>query len=74
MERQKAGLTISAQNLKINGPAPPPNGLYEVEAAYAETIELGGKRKLRENAADLSVSTAEARFADTLRGTGRAVG
>src|ERR1051326_8891174 len=65
--RPNPGLTISAQNLKINGPAPPANGLYEVEAAYAETIELGGKRKLRENSADLAVSAAEAQFADTLR-------
>lgn len=65
--RPNPGLTLSAQNLKINGPAPPANGLYEFEAAYSDTIELGGKRKLRENVADLSVSAAEAQFADTMR-------
>ena len=65
--RPNPGLTIIAQNLKVNGPPPPANGLYEVEASYSETIELGGKRKLRENAADLTVSAAEAQFADTMR-------
>jgi cobalt-zinc-cadmium efflux system outer membrane protein len=65
--RPNPALTLSAQNLKINGPAPPANGLYEIEASYSDTIELGGKRKLRENVADLAVSAAEAQFADTLR-------
>jgi outer membrane protein TolC len=37
--RPNPGLTLSAQNLKINGPAPPANGLYEFEAAYSDTIE-----------------------------------
>jgi cobalt-zinc-cadmium efflux system outer membrane protein len=65
--RPNPALTITAQNLKVNGPPPPANGLYEIEAAYSETIELGGKRKLRENVADLAVSAAEAQFADSLR-------
>src|SRR5437870_4206680 len=39
--RPNPGLTLSAQNLKINGPAPPANGLYEIEASYSDTIELG---------------------------------
>jgi outer membrane protein, heavy metal efflux system len=65
--RPNPALTISAQNLKINGPAPPFNGLYEFETSYSDTIELGGKRKLRETAADASVSAAEAQFADTMR-------
>src|ERR1700757_78939 len=65
--RPNPGLTFSAQNLKINGPPPPANGLYELEASYSETIELGGKRRLRENVADLAASAAEAQFADTMR-------
>src|ERR1041385_5036217 len=65
--RPNPGLTLSAQNLKINGPAPPANGLYEIEASYSDTIELGGKRKLRQNVADVAVSAAEAQFADTMR-------
>jgi outer membrane protein, heavy metal efflux system len=65
--RLNPGLTVTADNLKINGPAPPFNGLYEVAVSYSETIELGGKRKLRQTVADLTVSAAEAQFADTMR-------
>ena len=62
-----AGLTVTADNLKISGPTPPFIGVYEIGASYSETIELGGKRKLRQNVADLAVSAAEAQFADTMR-------
>ena len=65
--RLNPGLTVTADNLKISGPTPPFNGVYEIGAAYSETIELGGKRKLRQNVADLAVSAAEAQFADTMR-------
>jgi cobalt-zinc-cadmium efflux system outer membrane protein len=65
--RLNPGVTVTADNLKINGPAPPFNGLYEVAVSYSETIELGGKRKLRQTVADLTVSAAEAQFADTMR-------
>jgi outer membrane protein TolC len=65
--RLNPGLTITAENLKINGPALPLNRLYEFAASYSETIELGGKRKLRQSVADLTVSAAEAQFADTMR-------
>jgi outer membrane protein, heavy metal efflux system len=65
--RLNPGLTITAENIKINGPALPFNRLYEFAASYSETIELGGKRKLRQSVADLTVSAAEAQFADTLR-------
>jgi outer membrane protein TolC len=34
---------------------------------YSETIELGGKRNLRERAADATVAAAEAQFEDTMR-------
>jgi cobalt-zinc-cadmium efflux system outer membrane protein len=65
--RLNPGLTITADNLKISGPTPPFNGLYEVGIAYSETIELGGKRRLRQSLANLAVSAAEAQFADTMR-------
>jgi len=65
--RLNPGLTVTADNLKISGPTPPFNGVYEIGASYSETIELGGKRKLRQNVADLAVSAAEAQFADTMR-------
>jgi cobalt-zinc-cadmium efflux system outer membrane protein len=65
--RLNPGLTITAENIKINGPALPFNRLYEFAASYSETIELGGKRKLRQSVADLTVSAAEAQFADTMR-------
>jgi len=65
--RLNPGLTVTADNLKISGPTPPFNGVYEIGASYSETIELGGKRKLRQNVEDLAVSAAEAQFADTMR-------
>ena len=65
--RLNPGLTVTADNLKISGPTPPFNGVYEIGASYSETIELGGKRKLRQNVAALAVSAAEAQFADTMR-------
>jgi cobalt-zinc-cadmium efflux system outer membrane protein len=64
--RLNPGLTITAENFKINGPVAF-SQLYEVAASYSETIELGGKRKLRQTVADLAVSVAEAQFADTMR-------
>jgi outer membrane protein, heavy metal efflux system len=64
--RLNPGLTITAENFRINGPVAF-GQLYEVAASYSETIELGGKRKLRQTVADLTVSVAEAQFADTMR-------
>ena len=64
--RPNPGITITAENFAIGGPVPF-NRLYEVAASYSETIELGGKRKLRERVADLTVSAAEAQFADAMR-------
>jgi cobalt-zinc-cadmium efflux system outer membrane protein len=60
------GLTVSAENLKVAGDTPF-NRLYEISATYSQTIELGGKRRLRREVADLVVSVAEAALADTLR-------
>jgi outer membrane protein, heavy metal efflux system len=64
--RPNPGFTLTAENFVINGPTPF-SRLYEVATTYTETIELGGKRQLRERVADLTVSTAEAQFADTMR-------
>ena len=57
---------MTAENFKLGGDAPFSN-LYEIAASYSETIELGGKRRFRTQVADLGVSVAEARLADTLR-------
>jgi cobalt-zinc-cadmium efflux system outer membrane protein len=64
--RPNPGLTFTAENFRVNGPLPF-NRLYEVGFSYSETIELGGKRRIRQEVADLTVSVAEAQLADTLR-------
>jgi cobalt-zinc-cadmium efflux system outer membrane protein len=64
--RPNPGLTISAENMKIDG-ATPFSRLYELGLIYTDTIELGGKREHRRRVSDLTVSTAEAQFADTMR-------
>jgi len=64
--RPNPGITVTAENFVFTGPTPF-SRLYEVATSYAETIELGGKRKLRERAADATVSAAEAQFADAMR-------
>jgi len=64
--RPNPGLTFSAENLKVSGDTPF-NRLYEVTTTYAQTFELGGKRRLRREVADLIVSVADARLADVLR-------
>jgi outer membrane protein, heavy metal efflux system len=64
--RPNPGLTVSAENLALSGPTRF-GRLYEISTSYSETIELGGKRQLRERVADLTISTAEAQFEDTMR-------
>jgi outer membrane protein, heavy metal efflux system len=64
--RPNPAISLSAENLPFSGPASF-GRLYEVAASYTETIELGGKRELRERLADLTVSAAEAHFEDTMR-------
>jgi len=59
-------VALTAENLSANG-AVPFRTLYEVGASYTETIEMGGKRRLRESVADLTVTAAEAQFEDVLR-------
>ncbi|HYR86114.1 MAG TPA: TolC family protein [Terriglobia bacterium] len=64
--RLNPGVTVTGENLRVNGPVPF-RQLYEVAVSYAETFELGGKRKLRANVADSAVSVGEMQFADAMR-------
>jgi len=64
--RPNPGITVTAENMPISGPTSF-GRLYEIGATYSETIELGGKRALRERAADATVSAAEAQFEDAMR-------
>src|SRR5215510_15068696 len=64
--RPRPGLTITGENLSINGPTPYTE-LYEVGAVFAQPIELGGRRALRREVANYSVSLAEARLANVLQ-------
>ena len=64
--RPNPGLTVAAEKLPFSGPTPF-GQLYEISGIYTETIELGGKRQLRGQVADLTISTAEAQFEDTMR-------
>jgi cobalt-zinc-cadmium efflux system outer membrane protein len=64
--RPNPGLSVTAENLAVSGPTPA-GRLYEIGATYTETIELGGKRELREKAADAVVSAAEVQLEDAMR-------
>lgn len=64
--RPNPALALTAENLAVAGPTPF-GRIYELGVTYSETIELGGKRELREKAADATVSAAEAQFEDTMR-------
>lgn len=64
--RPHPSLTVSGENLKISGPAPA-GDLYEVTSSVSYPVELGDKRRLRLQAADASVSLAEAQLADVIR-------
>jgi cobalt-zinc-cadmium efflux system outer membrane protein len=63
-------VTVTAENFKVTGNSPftvPFDRLYEIGPTYAQPIELGGKRRLRTEVADLSVSRAESQLVDVLR-------
>jgi outer membrane protein, heavy metal efflux system len=64
--RLNPGLNVMMENLKFSGPTPA-GKLYEIGVSYAETIELGGKRELRQRVADANVTVAEAQFEETMR-------
>src|SRR5215203_1230242 len=49
--RPNPAITVTAENLAVSGPTAFGN-LYEIGTTYTETIELGGKRSLREKAAN----------------------
>ena len=64
--RPNPGLTVTAENLSVGGPTPF-GRLYEVATTYSDTIEIGGKRALRQRVAEQTFSVAEAQFEDTMR-------
>jgi len=64
--RPNPSVSIVAENFRFSGPVGF-SRLYETGATYTDTIELGGKRALRERAADAAISAAEARFANAMR-------
>lgn len=64
--RRNPDITVTAENFKFSGD-PSFGSLYEFAVSYSETIELGGKRRLRTSVADLNISVAETRLADALR-------
>jgi cobalt-zinc-cadmium efflux system outer membrane protein len=64
--RPNPGITATAENFRLGG-STPFERLYEVAVSYSERIELGGKRRLRTEVADLAVEAAEAELTDTLR-------
>ena len=66
--RPNPALTIAAENVKLSGPPIAALGAArEIGATYEETIELGGKRRLRQEVANLTLSAAEASFENVLR-------
>jgi cobalt-zinc-cadmium efflux system outer membrane protein len=68
--RPNPSLTVTAENFKVAGTSPftvPFDRLYEVGPTYSQPIELGGKRRLRMEVADLGVSFAEAQLSDATR-------
>jgi len=66
--RPNPGLTVAAENVTLSGPPIAALGAArEIGVIYEETIELGGKRRLRQDVADLTLSAAEAAFENVLR-------
>lgn len=64
--RPNPSISVIAENLPVSGPTSF-GRLYEIGTTYTETIELGGKKALREKAANATVSAAEVQFEDTMR-------
>src|SRR4029453_9518829 len=68
--RPNPSVMFTAENFKVAGNSPftvPFDRLYEVGPTFSQPIELGSKRRLRMEVADLSVSHAEAQLTDVLR-------
>ena len=55
--RPNPALSVTAENMPFSG-ITPFHRLYEIGATYSETIELGGKRALREKAADAAAGVS----------------
>jgi cobalt-zinc-cadmium efflux system outer membrane protein len=64
--RPRPGLTITGENLGVNGPSPF-NNLYEIGFVVAQPIELGGRKALRREVAERTISLAEARLANVMQ-------
>jgi outer membrane protein, heavy metal efflux system len=64
--RPRPGLTITGENLGVSGPSQFRN-LYELGFIVAQPIELGGRKALRREVAEHTVSLAEARLANVLQ-------
>jgi outer membrane protein, heavy metal efflux system len=64
--RPNPSISVTGENFAFSGPVGF-NRLYEVATIYSDTIELGGKRALRERVATATISAAEKRFADAMR-------
>ncbi len=64
--RPNPRVDVIAENFRLAGDTPF-SQLYEVAVSYGETIELGGKRRLRGAVADLEVRVAEVRLEEALR-------
>jgi len=68
--RPRPGLTITGENLSIGGQSPfgaQSNSFYEIGAVVAQPVELGGRRALRKEVAEHTVSLAEARLANVMQ-------
>lgn len=64
--RPRAGLTVSAENLRLSGETPA-NKLHEYGISVAQPIELGNRKALRMEVAERTVSVSEARLTEVLR-------
>src|SRR5262245_5593884 len=64
--RPRPGLTFTGENLGAKSTSQF-NEIYEVSAVIAQPIELGGRRALRREVANHTVSLAEARLANVMQ-------
>src|SRR5262245_54066891 len=64
--RPRPGLTITGENLGVNGASQFSN-VYEIGFVVAQPIELGGRRALRSEVAEHTISLAEARLANVMQ-------
>jgi cobalt-zinc-cadmium efflux system outer membrane protein len=65
--RPNPSVIVGAENVGLTGSSPVLGELREIVAIYEENIEVGGKRRLRQEAGDLNLSVAEASFENVIR-------